>query len=269
MSLFNRFISGIENGSSGKVTVLPGIIGMVILLGLWEAIVRVYLLASGNMQFSGFLPAKAFIALIGMFSQGVYWRSILSSLSRIGIGLLIAGFIGVPSGLVVGSFPLLKRVTNPPIQFIRMISPISWMPIALVFLPGFEQAIIFIITMATLWPILLNTRSGVGAVDEQWIEMARNQGASPRQLIRKVIYPATLPHIIAGLRLAVGIGWVVLVPAELLGISSGLGYLINDARDTLEYDRLMAVIITIGIIGFSIDSLFQALIYRFDWRTRS
>ena len=269
MNLFMRFINGIEHRSSGKMKVIPGVIGMLVLLVLWEITVRLYLMASGNLQFSGFLPGRAFVALTGMCLQPIFWRSIVASLTRIGIGLFIAGCIGVPSGLIVGSFPLLKRVTNPPIQFVRMISPISWMPIALVFLPGFEQAIIFIITMATLWPILLNTRTGVGSVDEQWLEMARNQGASPRQLIRKVIYPATLPHIIAGLRLAVGIGWVVLVPAELLGISSGLGYLINDARDTLEYDRLMAVIITIGIIGFAIDSLFQLLILRFDWRSRS
>ena len=266
MNLFARWLKGIEESSKKQTALLPGSAGMLILILLWEIAVRIYLLASGNTQFDGFLPGKAALALAGMLKQRFFWRSVFASLFRIGSGLLLAGCIGVPAGLIVGSIPLLKRITNPPIQFIRMISPISWMPIALVFLPGFEEAIVFLIMMATLWPILLNTRNGVGAVNNQWIEMARNQGASPRTLILKVIYPAALPHIIAGLRLAVGIGWVVLVPAELLGISSGLGYLINDARDTLEYDRLMAVIMTIGIIGFTIDSMFQMLINRFDWR---
>ncbi len=266
MNLFARWLKGIEESSKNERSIIPGIAGMVILLIIWELCVRIYLLSTGNMQFAGFLPERAFFALMKMFIQPFFWRSVLASLFRIGAGLILAGFIGVPAGLIVGSFPMLKRITNPPIQFIRMISPISWMPLALVFLPGFEEAIIFLITMATLWPILLNTRNGVGAVNNQWIEMARNQGASPKNLILKVIYPAALPHIISGLRLAVGIGWVVLVPAELLGISSGLGYLINDARDTLEYDRLMAVITMIGIIGFTIDSLFQVLINRYDWR---
>ena len=99
--------------------------------------------------------------------------------------------------------------------------------------------------------------------------MARNQGTNEKNLLLKVIFPASLPSILSGLRLALGVAWIVLVPAELLGISSGLGYLINDARNSLEYDKLMAVIIAIGIIGFLLDLLFQIVTSKFNWQKKN
>lgn len=101
-----------------------------------------------------------------------------------------------------------------------------------------------------------------------WIKMAKNQGASDSQLLFKVVFPASVPYIITGVRLSLGVAWIILVPAEMLGTSSGLGYLINDARDTMSYDNLMAVVIAIGIIGFCIDSLFQVIKRKFEWKPR-
>jgi NitT/TauT family transport system permease protein len=122
---------------------------------------------------------------------------------------------------------------------------------------SFESAVYFLIVMATICPVILNTTIGVSNINPQWIKMAMNQGAGSYQLIRTIVIPASLPHMFTSLRLALGVAWIVLVPAEFLGVSSGLGYLINDARDTMEYDKLMAMIIAIGILGFTLPTFFK------------
>jgi NitT/TauT family transport system permease protein len=146
-----------------------------------------------------------------------------------------------------------------------MISPLSWMPIALLLFASFESAVYFLIVMATVCPIILNTTIGVRNINPQWIKMAINQGAGSFQLIKTIVIPSSVPHMLTSLRLALGVAWIVLVPAEFLGVSSGLGYLINDARDTMEYDKLMAMIIAIGILGFCLDRLFQRLQQTLRW----
>ncbi len=246
-------------------SVLYGLIGIVILLILWEISLRIYLAATGELQFAGFLPGRGVRALITLLAQPRFWSSVGASFSRIFFGLLISTVLGVAGGVLIGTNRTLLEISSPPIQFLRMVSPISWMPIALIFLPGFEEAIIFIVAVATVWPILLNSANGIAGVDPKLVEMAQNQGARRGNLLVKLILPAALPQIMGGLRFAIGIAWVVLVPAELLGISSGLGYLINDARNTLEYDILIAVILAIGILGFTLDQLFHQIQRRLDW----
>src|SRR5204862_171188 len=117
-----------------------------------------------------------------------------------------------------------------------------------------------------VWPVMHNTTQGLLDVPPSWINMARIQGASKFQILIKVLLPSAIPYVLNGLRLALGIAWIILVPAEYLGINKGLGYLINDARDTMEYDRLMALVIAIGILGFFLDSVFRFLSSKFDWR---
>ncbi|MCG8531567.1 MAG: ABC transporter permease subunit, partial [Desulfovibrionales bacterium] len=164
-----------------------------------------------------------------------------------------------------GFYPTFRKLSYSPIQFIRMISPLAWMPIALLLFKTFEGAVYFLIVMATICPIILNTAIGVLSINPQWIKMAINQGANNFQLIRTIIIPATIPHMVTSLRLALGVAWIILVPAEFLGVSSGLGYLINDARDTMEYDKLMAMVIAIGILGFILDRFFQWAQQSFGW----
>lgn len=230
-----------------------GFIGTVVFIAIWTALGYLIFTRSGYEQFSGFLPLptlKAFYALI--FDPG-FWSSVFSSLRRVIVGISIAFVWGLPFGLVIGFYKKLRLATHPPLQFLRMISPLSWMPIALLVFVSFESAIYFLISMSTVWPIILNTTLGVSRVNPQWVNMARNQGASNYQLIRKIVIPSSIPHILVSLRLALGVAWIVLVPAEFLGVTSGLGYMINDARDTMEYDRLMAILISIGFIGFILD----------------
>lgn len=259
-----------EIGSSYPFSVrfIYGIAGIVIFIAFWEGALRLILLRSHLSHFNGFLPYNTFNALMSLVIKKFFWISVFASLRRVIIGLCFASALGIPVGLIVGAFRNLRIVTNAPFQFIRMISPISWMPIALIFLPGFEEAILFLIFIATLWPILLNTSQGVINTNPDWIKMAKNQGANDRQLLFTVVFPASVPYIITGFRLSIGVAWLILVPAEMLGTTSGLGYLINDARDTMSYDNLMAVIIAIGIIGFCIDCLFQIVKRKFEWKPR-
>ncbi len=216
-------------------------------------------------QFEGFLPWPTIKALIAAFGENQFWISVFTSLSRIIIGIFIAAVIGIPIGIIIGFYPRLRSFSYSPIQFVRMISPLSWMPLALLLFASFETAVYFLIVMATVCPIILNTAIGVLNINPQWLKMALNQGASNIQLIRTIVVPSSLPYMLTSLRLAVGVAWIVLVPAEFLGVSSGLGYLINDARDTMEYDKLMAMIIAIGILGFLLDRSIQKIQSVFSW----
>jgi len=236
-----------------------GIIGTLIFIVIWFGMGYILFHRPQYEMFSGFLPVPTAKALLGLILEGDFWYSVWASLRRVVIGISMAFLMGLPSGLLIGYYRKLQELTYPPIQFLRMISPLSWMPIALLVFAQFESAIYFLITMATIWPIILNTMLGVSRVNPHWIDMARNQGASDYQLMTRIIIPASVPHILVSLRMALGVAWIVLVPAEFFGVTSGLGYMINDARDTLEYDRLMAILIAIGILGCIFDGSLKAV----------
>lgn len=239
-------------------------VGVALFFVLWTLFAFLVLKKPGE-QFSGFMPVPTLKALYALLFDRDFWSSVFASLRRVVVGISQAFVFGLPVGLLIGFYRKLRLITYPPIQFIRMISPLSWMPIALIIFAGFESAIYFLITMATVWPIILNTSLGVSRVNPAWIKMARNEGASDWQLISRVIVPASTPYILSSLRLALGVAWIVLVPAEFLGVSSGLGYIINDARDTMEYDRLMAIVIAIGILGFILDGVIHWLQGFLNW----
>ena len=215
--------------------------------------------------YSAFSLGPTLSALSNMFASGAVWVTIGSSLYRILIGLFCGVVIGIPIGVLVGYFGVALQVTNVPFQFLRMISPLAWMPIAVLAFETWDAAIIFLIVMATVWPIIFSTAHGVRRIDPNWFKVAKNLGASSLQMLRRIILPAIMSDVMAGIRLAVGVAWVVLVPAEYLGVTSGLGYAINDARDTLEYDTLAAIVIVIGLIGYALDWVCNSLIKRFNW----
>ena len=242
-----------------------GVLGMVILVILWAAAGYILFSRPGFEHFGGFLPLPTLEALGHLMVDPDFWSSVAASLRRVLFGILLAFLMGLPVGLFIGFYRKLQLISYPPMQFVRMISPVSWMPIALLIFASFESAIYFLITMATVWPVIINTTLGVSRVNRQWIRMARNQGARNHQLILHIVLPASIPYILTSLRLALGVAWIVLVPAEFLGVSSGLGYIINDARDTMEYDRLMAVVIAIGILGYFLDGAIHLVQKNVRW----
>ena len=254
-----------ENRSKTFQTAGFAVLGMASLLVFWW--IGGLLVASNpnTASFADFAPAPALKALSGMVTSGEAIDMAIPSLERVLGGLAIAIALGVPVGILVGSFSVLREITNIPFQFLRMISPLSWMPIAVMAFATWEGAIIFLIAVAAIWPVLFSTAAGLRRVDPAWFKVARNLGARPWHMLFVIILPAISQDILTGIRLALGVAWIVLVPAEYLGVTSGLGYSINDARDTLSYDRLAATVVIIGVIGFLLDFACQQAISKLSW----
>jgi len=268
----NGFMSGSEIGKRlfalSQRIAIP-VLGVAVLLALWW--LGGYVIASNpaTESFAGFGPGPAFVKLWEVVTSGSLWGIIHPSLYRIGLGLLWAVCIGVPVGISIGLFRSIQGLTHIPFQFLRMISPLAWMPIAVLAFASWDSAIVFLILVAAVWPVMFSTAHGVRRIDPLWFTVAKNLGAGGFQMLGRIILPAIAQDVFAGIRLAVGVAWIVLVPAEYLGVTSGLGYAINDARDTLEYDMLMAIVLVIGVIGYILDSLCVRLIKRFSWRVES
>ena len=245
------------------------VLGILFFLGIWQ--LGGYWVANNpdTENFADFAPAPTLTALKGLVTSGTLLENARPSLERIAFGISIAMLLGIPLGVAIGRFSVLNDCTYLPFQFLRMVSPLAWMPIAVMVFAGWDSAIIFLVTMAAIWPLVLSSAAGVKRIDPSWLTVARNLGASEFRVITRVILPAVLYDILNGLRLAIGIAWVVIVPAEYLGVSSGLGYAINDARDTLEYDTLAAYVIAIGFIGYMLDSSCAFLNKKLNWTGES
>ena len=239
--------------------------GIAVMIALWWLGGVIVAADPDTAAFADFSPAPAFSRLIELAGNGYVLEASIPSLGRIGYGLLCAIAFGVPLGVIIGLFSIARQVSNLPFQFLRMISPLAWMPIAVLAFETWNGAIVFLVAVAAIWPILFSTAQGVRRIDPFWFKVAKNLGADGLQMLRRIILPAIGQDIFAGIRLAVGVAWVVLVPAEYLGVTSGLGYAINDARDTLEYDTLAAMVVVIGVIGFFLDGICVSLIKRFSW----
>lgn len=218
-------------------------------------------------QFSeGFSPSNSFRAFAQIVRNGELWHNLIPSLKRILIGLGFAFAIGVPVGVAVGYFWMVRSVTSSVFQFLRMISPLAWMPIAIIIFGVGDAPVYFLIAVAAVWPIVINTAQGVRSVDPGWIRVVRVMGGGQLDILRRAIMPAVIPDIITGLRISVGISWIILVPAEMLGVSSGLGYFILDTRDRFEYGELMACILAIGVVGMLLDLILGTIESRLSWR---
>lgn len=215
--------------------------------------------------FVGLAPAPALEALAEMLVNGDALRAARPSLERLLGGLAVAILLGAPFGFLMGLSRAVERAASLPFQFLRMVSPLAWMPVAVLAFPDWDSAIVFLIAAAALWPVLFATAAGVKRLDPAWPLVARSFGAGWGALIRRVFVPAVAQDLLTGIRLALGTAWIVLVPAEYLGVTSGLGYAINDARDTLSYDRLAALVLLIGALGFAMDAALQAAIARARW----
>jgi len=204
-------------------------------------------------------PINAFIASADLLSTPYFWFHILKSLRRILIGLVIALTVGVPLGLLTGLSARFSAGTGPLFQFLRMISPLSWMPLAVIVLGVGDAPVIFLLAFAAVWPILINTAVGVSQLDKNWILLGQSLSATKFETITKIVLPGITSQLLTGVRLAIGLLWIVIVPAEMLGVSAGLGYFILDTRDRLAYSELMAAIIIIGLIGWALDYLARSI----------
>jgi NitT/TauT family transport system permease protein len=231
--------------------VLPLITTAVLLL-MWALAVR----WSGTKIF----PSPLLVASgIGrLFEKQLLWAYIRDSLIRVGCGYSLAVLLGVPLGIMVGWYAPLARAINPLIQLLRPISPLAWMPLAVIWFGVSNVAPIFLIFLASFFPIVVAAMNGVRNVPPVYLQAGRNFGLSAPQLITRIVVPAVLPRILVGLRIAFGVAWIVLVAAEMIAVDSGLGYLIIDSRNAgKRYDLVIGGMLLIGIIGLILDLLMR------------
>jgi NitT/TauT family transport system permease protein len=238
---------------------LRPLLGLALFLLFWQ------LATLGNRKTDIPGPYLTYVGMRELLTQGVLVRNIVASVFRVAWGFSLASVVGIPLGIALGRFPRLNQLFNPPVQLLRPISPIAWLPIAtLMFGPArwfdpSDLAAIFLIFLSSFFTITTATAAAVATIDTKYLRSARNFGVTGLPLVTKVLFPAALPQILTGLRLALGISWVVVVAAEMLGVSSGLGFQVNDARNNLRYDLVVAAMVVIGLIGLGLDALMQAL----------
>lgn len=237
------------------------ILGLSILLALWS--IGVMVLSNSIPLAKLFAPIPTFTHLYELIVHNLITEHVLPSLWRVLVSLLLALVIGIPIGIVVGLSKSVEMMSSGAFQLLRMVSPLSWMPIVVMLLGIGNAPIIFLLTFAAIWPIILNTIAGVKNIDQSWIQLGNSLSATQFEMLKNIVFPAVFRSVLNGLRLSIGVVWIVLVPCEMLGVNEGLGYFILDTRDRLAYSELMAGILLIGIIGWILDASARAL--QFSW----
>jgi NitT/TauT family transport system permease protein len=205
-------------------------------------------------------PEKVVIGLVELIGQGVLAQHVIASLFRVTMGYGLAVALAIPLGSVMGWFPAAFRAFNPVIQLLRPISPIAWIPLAILTFGVNDASPTFLIFLPSFFPVVVATISGIHLVERQYIRAARNFEVGGFCLFRQVIFPAALPQIITGMRVGLGVAWLVVVAAEMVAINSGLGYLIIDSRNAgTRYDLVVAGMVIIGVIGYLLDLAMRRL----------
>lgn len=230
------------------------VLASALLLALWYASVR----WSGTKIFPS--PYEVEKGMAELLRHHVLWRDIVDSLRRVAVGFGAAALLGIPLGLILGWYPAVNQVVNPVMQILRPISPIAWIPVAIIFFGIGDRAAMFLIFLGAFFPIVVACVNGVANVPSMYRRAGRNFGLTPAQLLSKVLFPAALPQILVGLRIALGIAWLVVVAAEMIAVDSGLGFLVIDSRNSgKRYDLVVAAILMIGLIGLVLDLAFRRL----------
>ena len=233
---------------------LPSIALMAFVIGLWWWVV----VATDSLIFP--TPGQVVAGTMELAADGTLLEHITASLFRVGCGFLLAVVVAVPMGLWMGRVDAVYRTLNPVFQIMRPISPIAWIPLAILWFGVGDVSPVFLIFIAAVFPMIVQTASGVHTIERRYLHAAQNFGVSRSTLFRRVIVPAVLPEIVVGMRIGLGVAWLVVVAAEMIALHSGLGYLIIDSRNAgNRYDLVIAGMIIIGLIGLLLDGLMRLL----------
>ena len=205
-------------------------------------------------------PLQVLTATVDLARGGELWTDIGASLFRVGVGFALAMAVGIPLGLWMGWIRAAFDTVNPMVQVLRPISPIAWIPLAILWFGVGDLSPIFLIFLSSVFPTTLQTAAGVHTIERQYLRAAANFGVSGYRLFFQVVIPAVLPQIIVGMRVSLGIAWLVVVAAEMIALHSGLGYLIIDSRNAgNRYDLVVAGMIVIGVTGLLLDTMMRRL----------
>jgi nitrate/nitrite transport system permease protein len=245
---------------------------LLVFLGLWE-------LGANSKLFLPIMPsASQTIADLWFWISNPFFDNgpndqgigllLLTSLRRVLSGFLIGTAIAIPMGILIGLSPVVSKAVDPFIQILRPVSPLAWLPLGLALMRDSERTALFVIAITSIWPTLINTKFGVSNVDPAYLNVAHTLGASRWRIITKVILPAAAPNIISGLRISLGIAWLVIVAAEIL-LSGGIGYFVWNEWNNLKITSIITAILIVGLVGLLMDYLFGVLQHRVSFGQRS
>jgi len=200
----------------------------------------------------------------GPNDQGIGWN-VLSSLRRVGIGFGLAALVGIPLGFVLGRCRFFSDMAAPIISMLRPVSPLAWLPIGLLVFKAADPAAIYVIFICSLWPMIINTAVGVRQVPQDYLNIARVLNLSEWAVFTKILFPAVLPFMMTGVRLSVGVAWLVIVAAEMLTGGVGIGFWVWDEWNNLKVEHIIIAIITIGVVGLLLEQALVLLARRFSY----
>jgi NitT/TauT family transport system permease protein len=233
---------------------LPSIIVIAVLVAVWWVVVVV----TDSVIFP--TPKAVVLGTLELAADGTLWEHIGASLMRVGIGFGIAVLFAIPLGLWMGRVHGAFVTLNPVFQILRPISPIAWIPLAILWFGVGNASPIYLIFIASVFPMIVQTTVGVHTIEKRFLRAAENFGVPRNKLFLQVVFPAALPQIIVGMRIGLGVAWLVVVAAEMIALRSGLGYLIIDSRNAgNRYDLVIAGMIIIGLIGLALDGIMRML----------
>jgi nitrate/nitrite transport system permease protein len=248
---------------------MPPLAGIAILLAVWSAVAAhsSYLPGPGKTWDSArTLFADPFYRA-GPNDQGIGWN-LLESMARVGKGFGLAALIGIPLGFVIGRFALVSRAVHPIISLLRPVSPLAWLPIGLAVFEGADPAAIFCIFICSIWPMLINTALGVASVPQDYLNVARVLRLSEWKVLTRILLPASVPYVLTGAKLALGIAWLSIVASEMLTGGVGIGFWLWDEWNNLNMEHILIAIIVIGFVGLLLEQGMTLIANRFDYRRR-
>lgn len=232
-----------------------GFSAFLLIIVFWEVVVR---FSSWSPQiFPG--PITVVKSLLELAGNGTLIRHTVASLFRVTAGFYLAMILGIPLGILLGRLQVARAFINPVIQFLRPISPLAWIPIAMLWFGIGDPPAIFLIFLSSFFPLVVSTTIAVHNINPTFFQVAANFNFSRVESITKLILPAIMPEVVTALRMTVTIAWLVVVAAEMIAVQSGLGYLILDSRNALRMDYVMVGMIVIGLIGLLLDYLMRRL----------
>jgi NitT/TauT family transport system permease protein len=232
----------------------PAVLVLMVLIGIWWLAV----IATHSAIFP--TPWDVVTGTAQLIRDGSLWRHIGASLMRVATGFGLAVCVAIPLGLWMGWVRGAYRTLNPLFQILRPISPIAWIPIAILWFGVGDASPIYLIFISSVFPMIVQTVVGVHTIEKRYLRAAENFGVSHRTLFMRVVIPAVLPQILVGMRIGLGVAWLVVVAAEMIALHSGLGYMIMDSRNAgNRYDLVVAGMIIIGLIGLSLDGFMRML----------
>ncbi len=258
-----RFAEGVGVVFRG---VIPPVLGLMLFIGVWA------LIANSGAKIPG--PAETWTSAVELFSDPFYDRgpndkgigwNILNSLYRVGIGFGLAALLGIPLGFMIGRFAFLRQMAAPIISILRPVSPLAWLPIGLLVLQKAEPASIWVIFISSIWPMVLNTAAGVQRIPQDYMNVARVLNLSEFKVFTKILFPAVLPYVLTGVRLSIGVAWLVIVAAEMLTGGVGIGFWVWDEWNNLNVAHIIIAIFVVGIVGLLLEQGLMLLAKRFNY----